>query len=244
MRNIYLTLALVFTFVGSALAQERYKVTYDYNTEKVKYYLLDKHNNIKDTLDAPKVKRNSLVEIQLTNVNPFAVDVLTDVQEENLVKSGQGFNFSSLLGGINSFSGGDMNLNLGSLPTTDAFASSRGASVANDFSELNNTIANISALKTSMVSNLLNPNLDKETIMNNLINAASAQEDARLPDPNENFYTFVSQLEKIVSEDKAAIASDLSAMSSDLEKVENQEGEAMSRGQLVQRNFAHRDIEK
>ena len=66
--------------------------------------ILDKNNKVKDTLERPKIKRNSLVELRLTNVNPFAVDVETDVKEEALHQGGEGFNFSSLLGGINSFS--------------------------------------------------------------------------------------------------------------------------------------------
>lgn len=244
MKNIYLTIIILLCFVSNVLSQERYKVTYDYNTEKIKYYLLDKQNNIIDTLDSPKVKRNSLVEIQLSNVNPFAVDVITDVQEENLVKSGQGFNFSSLLGGISSLTSSDMNLNVAGLPATDAFSVSRGKSVTNDVAELNGTISNISALKTSLLANLLNPNMGKEAIMQNLLDISSSYEDARLPDPNENFYAFVSQLEKVVSEDKAAINSNLETLATDIEIVENAEENRVSRGELVQRNYALRDIEK
>ena len=96
-------------------AQERYRVLYDYETEKVAYLKLDKNNKVQDTLERPKIKRNSLVELQLTNVNPFAVDVVTDVKEEALHQSGNGFNFSSLLGGINSFSSSDLNLNVDSI---------------------------------------------------------------------------------------------------------------------------------
>ena len=242
--KIILILSFLF-FTLNLLSQERYKIEYDYNTEKIVYYHIDKNNKVDDTLSKPKIKRNSIIELKLKNINPFAVDVITDVKEENLSQSGQGFNFSSLLGGINSFTGDKMDLNVDNLPDSQVFKGNegaRGSNVSNNFSELNNTIANISALKTSMVSNLLNPNLDKTTIMNNLVKNASIQEDARLPDPNENLYLYLSQLEKIVAEDKSTIASDLNAMSNDLEKTENLT-ETVSRGELVARNIALRDIE-
>ena len=95
---------LAFCISMLSFAQERYRVLYDYETEKVSYLQLDKNNKVKDTLERPKIKRNSLVELRLTNVNPFAVDVETDVKEEALHQGGEGFNFSSLLGGLNSFS--------------------------------------------------------------------------------------------------------------------------------------------
>src|SRR5210317_2349529 len=96
---------LIFCITALSQAQDRFRIQYDYETEKITYLQLDKTDKVKDTLDKPKIKRNSLVELQLKNVNPFAVDVQTDVKEEELHQSGQGgFNFSSLLGGINSFS--------------------------------------------------------------------------------------------------------------------------------------------
>lgn len=232
--------------ISSAVAQKRFKVTYDFKTEKINYFELDKNNNVIDTLENPKIKRNSLIELQLKNVNPFAVDVVTEVSEESVMKSGQGFNFTSLLGGMGSFGGDQMNLNVGNLPTSEMFSSSgssRGESVSNNFSDLNNTIANIAAMKTSIVSNLLNPNMDKETILENLVANASSQEDARLPDPNANFYTFLSQLEKTVSEDKSEITGDLNVLSNDLKRTD-EEDKVVSRGDLVARNIAFTDIEK
>ena len=246
MRTLYLTIAFLTLGISLTFAQRKYKVTYDFKTEKINYLELDKNNNVKDTLNNPKIKRGSLVVIQLTNINPFAVDVITEIKEEDLIQSGQGFNFSSLLGGISSFSGDQMSLNVDNLPASEMFKgqeSSRGSNVANQFSELNNTITNISALKNSMISNLQNPNLDKETILKNLIKNSLVQEDARLPDPNENFYLFISQLEKIVNEDKSEITSDLNVLSSGLEIVEN-EDQAVSRGELVARNVAIRDLER
>jgi len=43
------------------LSQEKYKVVYDYATENMSYYKLDKNYKIVDTLNTPKIKRNILV---------------------------------------------------------------------------------------------------------------------------------------------------------------------------------------
>ena len=128
MKNIYSKILLILILMTSGIttAQERYRITYDYTTEKVNYLLLDKNSNVVDTLSNPKLKRNSLVELKLKNVNPFAVRVQTDVKEENLIASGQGFNFSSLLGGINSFTGNQIDLNTSALPDTNVFKSEAG----------------------------------------------------------------------------------------------------------------------
>ncbi|GAG89984.1 unnamed protein product, partial [marine sediment metagenome] len=205
---------LAFCISMLSFAQERYRVLYDYETEKVSYLQLDKNNKVTDTLEKPKIKRNSLVELKLKNINPFAIDVQTDVKEEELHQGGDGFNFSSLLGGINSFSSSDMGLNVQNLPASDLFtkSSSRGPGISSGFSNLNDMSSNVSALKTTMMANLLNPNLSKEDILENVLTTASLQSSVHLPDPNDNFYVFISQLEKLVQENKANLASDITAM--------------------------------
>ena len=90
-----LTITLLWTL--NTYAQNTYRITYNYQTEEVNYLKLDKKGKVTDTLDNSKIKRNSLIELKLQNVNPFAVQVQTDVKEEDIVTSGQGFNFSSLL---------------------------------------------------------------------------------------------------------------------------------------------------
>ena len=231
--------------VGSTctiIAQERYRVTYDYKTEQISYLKLDKTNKVIDTLDQPRLKRNSNVEIQLKNINPFAVKVVTDVREEELTKSGQGFNFSSLLGGINSFSGNSLDLNTSTLPDSDMFSNtvkSRGAmqKATSNFDDLNNTMTNVSALKTTLVSNLLNPNLDKTAILNNLIATANAEQDVRLPSAEDNFYRYLAKVEKSITDSKTELESNINNLSNDLE-VENQNSKTTSRGELVARNMA------
>ena len=243
---------LAFLFVlfstSTLIAQERYRITYDYQTEKINYLKLDKNSQVVDTLDKPKLKRNSIVEIKLKNVNPFAVKVATDVKEEQLIKPGQGFNFTSLLGGINSFSGNSIDLNTSSLPDSNMFRSepgSRGSAEAKtSFEDLNNTITNVSALKTTLISNLLNPNLDKETILNNLITTADAEQDVRLPSAKDNFYMYLAKVEKSIKDSKSSLESSINLMSSEIEKSNTSTDQELSRGELVSRNIALADLQQ
>lgn len=232
---------------GITTAQERYRITYDYTTEKVNYLLLDKNSNVVDTLSNPKLKRNSLVELKLKNVNPFAVRVQTDVKEENLIASGQGFNFSSLLGGINSFTGNQIDLNTSALPDTNVFKSEAGtrgsAAATSNFEDLNNTITNVSALKTTFLSNLLNPNLDKETIMNNLVETADAEQDVRLPSAKDNFYVYLSKVEKSIKDSRSQLESNINTMSNSIDR-EIDNNTDLTRGELVSRNIAIADLQR
>lgn len=244
MKTHFLTFILLLFIPFFIFSQEKYKVEYDYNSENVAYYKLNRHNKIIDTLNKPKIKRNSLIEIQLKNINPFAIDVVTDVKEEQIHQSGDGFNFSSLLGGINSFSGSDLNLNVSNLPEGELFAKSgsRGDDISKGLTGINDKTSNISALKTTIMSNLLNPNLNKEEIINNVIATAGLQKDARLPDPNENFYNFLTQLEKIVIEDKVDLAAGINSISKETEQETNT-NQALSRGELIERNYLIKDLQ-
>ncbi|MDY7396304.1 hypothetical protein UMM65_13720 [Aureibaculum sp. 2210JD6-5] len=233
---------IVLFFVSTSflcLAQEKYRVVYDYKSENVNYYHLNKLNQVDDTLAKPRIKRNSLIEIQLQNVNPFAVDVISNIKEEEIHNSGQGFNFSSLLGGIGSFAGDNLKLNLDKLPTDSIFGkslSSRGTNIDNKFSQLNSILTNISAVKNTFVSNLINPNFDKDNIYDNLISAANSIEDSRLAtDPKDNFYIFLSELEQIVLEDSSELSGEISQIISDLEKNADDQA-ALSRGDIVSMN--------
>lgn len=253
MNKNYISHRYILAFFGClffgivATAQERYRIIYDYKTEKVNYLKLDKNNVVIDTLENPKLKRNSLVELKLQNVNPFAVQVQTDVKEEDLISSGQGFNFSSLLGGINSFSGDNIDLNTSNLPESEMFkseAGSRGsADATSNFEDLNNTITNVSALKTTLVSNLLNPNLDKETILENLMKTADAEQDVRLPSAQNNFYVYLAKVEKSIKESRSQLETNISTMSKEIE-TSNATEQEVSRGELVSRNMALVDLQR
>lgn len=228
----------------TAFAQEKYRVTYDYSSEEIGYYHLNKYNKVDDTLAKPRFKRNSLVEVKLTNVNPFAVDIVTDVKEEEIHHASGGFNFGSLLGGISSFSGGNLPMNVDNLPDQSLFSqgfASRGEGLSNKFSELNSLSANVDAIKSTLLSNLLNPNMDKEAILKNVKEAASQVSDARLSDPNANFYMFLASLDQIVQEDSQDIASDINALTKDLDNQAVTKTE-MSRGELHAQNTAYSDL--
>ncbi|WP_296319948.1 hypothetical protein [Winogradskyella sp.] len=239
--------AIVLISTSLLQAQKHYRVEYDYQTEKVNYLLIDKTNTVIDTLENPKLKRNSQVELKLQNVNPFAVQVKTDVKEEDLISKGQGFNFSSLLGGLNSFTGDQLNLNTSNLPETGMFKSegaSRGsANASSSFEDLNNTLTNVSALKTTFISNLLNPNLDKEQIIENLVNTADAEQDVRLPSAKDNFYRYITKVEKSIKDSKAELESNIDIMSKDIESNIATE-QTVSRGELVSRNIALNNLQR
>lgn len=238
---------LVFLFFLSinSFSQEKYKILYDYKTEKVSFFKVDESFKIIDTLKTPKVKRNSLIEIELDNVNPFAVDVVADVKEEIVHKSNEGFDFGSLLGSISNYSTESLNLTVKNLPNDSLFKSSatRSSSVSNSFANLNEKVSNVSALETTLVSNLSNPNLDKETILENLINAAIIEEDVRLPNPKDNFYVYLTKFEKILQEDKEDLISEIDGISKEIEK-ESLFDKEMSRGDLVERSLAKNNLQK
>lgn len=245
--NKSILIVFAFLFFGALTAQERYRITYDYATEKVSYLKIDKNNVVIDTLENPKLKRNSLVELKLKNINPFAVQVQTDVKEEDLLSNGQGFNFSSLLGGINSFTGDNIDLNTSNLPDSQMFRSEAGtrgsASATSNFEDLNNTITNVSALKTTLLSNLLNPNLDKETILKNLIETADAEQDVRLPSAKDNFYVYLAKVEKSIKESRSQLESNVKTMSGAVE-TEIANDTDLTRGELTSRNIALGDLQR
>lgn len=237
-----ITLALIcilsFLSAVSLQAQEKYRILYDYNTEAATYLALDNTNTIIDTLTKPRLKRNSLVEIKLVNVNPFAVDVIAEIKEEDMQPSGTGFNFTSLLGGISGMGGDNLGLNVSqsSLSNSKFFDSaSRGASVSNAFTELSNKMTAVRAIENTLKANLLNPNLDKEAILQNVKALARQQADARLSDPDANFYLYLSNLDKIINADKQELVGDLESMATQVETAA-ESGTNVSRGELVERN--------
>lgn len=239
---------LLFIVSSMSQAQERYRIQYNYKTDLFTYFKLDKSNKIIDTLENPKFKRNSLIEIKLINVNPFAVKIKTDVKEEEIHATGsQGFNFSNLLGGISSAAGGDLKLNVANLPSNNKLfqqaSASRGENISNAFTQLNTVAINVDALKKSMIADLSNPNLDKATILQNLRKAASIQEDARIADPNQNFHIYISSLKKIVNEDAEALAYKISDIKNEMEQMMT-ENKTVTRGELLGQNVSYTSMEK
>lgn len=239
----------LFLFISTVIvAQDKYRVQYDYKTDVFEYLKIDKNNKVIDTLEKPKFKRNSLVEIKLLNVNPFAVNIQTDVQEEELHESStSGFNFSNLLGGMTSMSNNDLDLNVnnsasGGIPMSLKGDGSRGAGITNKFSDLNNLHTNINALNKSLVANLSNPNLNKEQILANLKKVASIQQDARIADPNQNFHVYLASVKNVLQADAVAIASDINEIRNEIQTTPESNLPA-SRGELVAQNIAFTNLQ-
>lgn len=242
-------LFVLFSVITSlAYSQERYRIQYDYKTDMFTYFKLDKTNKVIDTLENPKFKRNSLIEIKLINVNPFAVKIKTDVKEEEIhATNSDGFNFSNLLGGISSVSGGDLKLNVANLPTNNKLfqqaSASRGENIASTFTQLNTLAINVDALKKTIIADLNNPNLDKETILNNLKKAASIQEDARIADPNQNFHIYISSLKKIINEDASSLTFKISDIKNEMDQMVT-DTKTVTRGELIGQNVTYSSMEK
>ena len=242
MRTCLLVLCFVIPFVSHS--QEKYRVIYDFKTENLSYFRLDKNNNIVDTLAKPKLKKNSLVAIEVKNVNPFAIRVQADVKEEAIHQPATSFNLGGLLGGISSLAGQDLKINSQEIQNNSgvfgsAF-STRGQGMNNKFKDLNEFSAHISALKTTLLANLSNPKMGKEDIRRNIIELSKLQNDVRLSDPEKNYYKFLTDLELIVKSDKASIQNDIDALTSAIE--DNLEQGTLSRGAFNQNQISLRNL--
>jgi len=238
--KVLLTGLFLLVTIGFSYSQERYRIVYDYKTDRLNFYSIDQNNRIIDTLRNPKFKRNRAIEVQLKNVNPFAVDVSTSVVEKNVHESSgsSGFTFNSLLGSIGKLTGDKLKLNTSSLPLGEKespTAASRGAALSNKLSELDETTTYVSAIKSALVADLVNPDLNKDSIIRHLKQIAGKLEDIRLPDPDENFYLFLSHLEKVILQDKNELLSSANAFVSEIEQPPSSD-EPLSRGQLVARH--------
>ena len=245
-------ITLVFLFLSVAIfAQKKYRVVYDYKTENISYYEL-KNNKIIDTLSNPKIRRNSLIELNLKNVNPFAVDAVVEFQEEkDVVQSGQGFNFSSLLGRINSFSGDNLGLNIENLPDSTGIRgfgitsrSTNANTTSNKVKIFNTSTTNIAALKRTMMSNLINPNLYKQKIIDTIINTAYVIADERIKiHPKDNFYLFLLEIEKYLQEDKVDLSDDILIFTDEIENTSDTQT-ILSRGEITKQNIALNNMQK
>lgn len=209
-----------------AIAQKKYKATYDYQTDQLLYFELDSSNKIIDTISSAKLKRGSILMIEIENVNPFALNIETTVDEESLHETSGGFNFAGLLGNIQNISGGSLAPNVPELPMGELVGfrgnGSRGSTDMVD--DLEKLAVSLRALKKSLLSDMRNPNLTKNQIVRNVKNLASQYDDARLPDPEDNLYLFMETLESLIRTDSEKIKVSI-----------NSTEEGLSRGATVTR---------
>jgi len=224
--NILFFIAVnAFSFLS---AQESYKVVYDYQTDEIAYFQLSENGEVKEELQSPRFKRNSSVELELKNVNPFAVEAKVDFKGENTGDKGTGFSFGSLLSGFGGLKDFGIQLNPG------GNAKSRGAGAAG-WSDADDMAIRLDAVLESLKSDMANPNMTKEQILQNLKEGLSEIKDPRLNNPNINFYLFLSNL-------KAVVQSNKSEMLNALEELLKESGDEtlISRGatssSVLQRN--------
>ena len=203
------TFGLLLLLVSlQTFAQERYRVEFDYATENISYYHLNKNNRIDDTLAKPKFKRNGLIEIKLKNVNPFAVDVVTKLKEEDIHNSSKDFNFSSLLGSLGGLSNTGLTGLSPNLVLGDGDEESRGNILKSDVSnvsaylkDFNHDVIEVAALKNKLAADLTNPNITKAEIEKNVERFIKKRVEAEDRDDNLTEY-LGKRLNKIVSEKK------------------------------------------
>lgn len=113
----------------------------------------------------------------------------------------------------------------------------------NKFSHLNTISSNVDALKRTFLANLTNPNLDKETILNNIKKVAALQTDSRLADPNDNFHVYLASLKKIIKEDANFIVFNVNEMKGELSKKSDNQKESISLGELRAQNSTYSYLE-
>ena len=235
--------------IGFSHAQERYRIVYDYKTDHLNFYVIDQNNEVIDTLRKPRFKRNRPVEIQLKNVNPFAVNVNTAIVEKTIHQSAESgaFNFNSLLGNIGQLAGDKLKLNTTDIPLgggkEDASIASRGASLSNKFSDLDETTTYVAAIKNRLIADLVNPDLNKDSIIRRLTDIASKMEDIRLPDPKGDFQLFLSHLEKVVLQDQQEVVSTANEIVTEIDHPEVAT-EPLSRGELVARQTSLNNLQQ
>jgi hypothetical protein len=199
-QNIFFFLAL--TAFSLLNAQESYKVVYDYQTDELSYFQLSENGEIKEELQSPGFKRNSSVEIELKNVNPFAVEANVDFTGENTEDRGTGFSFGSLLSGFGGFKDFGIQLDPG------GNTKSRGAG-NESWSNADDMAIRLDAVLENLKSDMADPNLSKEEILQNLKEGLSEIKDPRLNNPNINFYLFLSNLKAVVQSNKSEMLNDL-----------------------------------
>lgn len=212
---------IICCIVGiTAVAQKKYKAQYDYQTDQLLYFELDSSNKIIDTLSGASLKRGSILMIEVNNVNPFALNIETTVDEESLHETSGGFNFAGLLGNIQNISGGSLAPNVPELPVGD-LAGLRGNGTRGEgdmMDDLEKLAVNLRALKKSLLSDMRNPNLTKEQIIRNVKDLAAQYDDPRLPDPEDNLYLFMETLESLIRTDSEKINASVHSSSAGLSR--------------------------
>jgi len=83
MRALYFLLLFAFLPIG-AWAQTQYRITYDYLSGEVKREVFDEESRQFKPHRKKSIKRHSVVEIKVVNLNPLAADVVPELRENNV----------------------------------------------------------------------------------------------------------------------------------------------------------------
>lgn len=86
-----------------------------------------------------------------------------------------------------------------------------------------------------------NPNLSRDEIKNELINSANKIKVSGLSDPNDNFHSYISDLERIISNDKNEIILDLQMASVEMDLMGD--NKQLTRGELIKKNKVIGDVD-
>ncbi|WP_298894013.1 hypothetical protein [uncultured Psychroserpens sp.] len=219
MRTKFLLLGLLLMVSPNLFAQERYKVVYDFEKDTISYLQLKEETKTYEAINKPKFKRNSLVEIKLMNVNPFALKVNPNITQTDAFREGNNFNIGNLFTSINSIATRPSDLNLNINPpalgtvATDATTQNKirgDADIMSNNIVVTNTLAtDINMTKKFIVSTLVNPKLKKDEIQEKITNflADVLQVDANIDEsPEDNVIPFlIAVRQKVSAANKAVV---------------------------------------
>jgi len=181
MKSKFTIIVMLLAFVFTSQAQKRYRIVYDYKSDKTSYFELFRDSIV--VLQKPKIKRNSMVEIQLKNVNPFAVKTTSYISQNDTFREGNHYNIGSLFSNISGLSkdpsGLGLNINTPELNDSNITQSQstdkdRGTvtlftTYKTSANKANTLTSNILVAKNILISKLTNPSSDKASIKTALL---------------------------------------------------------------------------
>lgn len=225
------------------------KILYDFSTNSTVYLEFDFDRKSYDTLPKPKFKRNSMIEVEVKNLNPFAIDMVVETKERFIHNQSTGFNFASMLGGMSSMVGDGLKLSVQNLPLENILSEneltsrglkSRGDELGSQLLNINELSTNIEAMRSSLQANLLNPTLSKEEIKATLLKLSKIPVDPRLTNPDEDYFLYLLNLERAIKEDIQAANKNIQVLASEIEASDD--GSVISRGETAR--IIYSDLEK
>lgn len=159
---------------------------------------------------------NSKVEVQVKNVNPFALETNLSFKNKKAESRSSGFSFGSLLSKFSGFS------NLAIL--NPASGESRGSSMY--WSEEDELSIRLDAALEALQNDMTNPHLSKNEIIEKLNHRLAAINDPRLSDPDTDFHLFISNLKAIIQSNKLEMLDYVKR----IESLSAEQNELVSRG--------------